>query len=266
MRSVPSRDVDGRNVRDTRVGDVLWGTTGSLLVNTSRQIVIALDPGHGVRISPSSPIDPGAIRSRPSTSDVYEKDIALDYCQLLRASLQRKIDNVSVMLTREEDVPDMNVFHDYPNYPVPGKKHLYFRWMLADSRNADLMISIHCNASKSHTASYFRVIYATEDHLGNAMPGELVAKNIELGGKIISAVSLYPPDKKQLAIDDELKAINGSSVATVLVELGFITNDDDYRIITEQKMRFVEEIATGIMKYVMAHYEVRLLHNPALMQ
>lgn len=85
---------------------------------------IVLDPGHGGH-------DPGAV----GPNGVYEKDIVLDIALRVKKLFQEN-KSIMVFLTRETDVF------------VPLEERTAF----ANSKNADLFISIHANASTNRIA------------------------------------------------------------------------------------------------------------------
>jgi N-acetylmuramoyl-L-alanine amidase len=85
---------------------------------------IVLDPGHGGH-------DPGAVGKR----GLYEKDVVLDIGLKLRKILSKN-KNVKVFMTRDKDVF------------IP----LEARTAFANSKGADIFISIHANASPNRTA------------------------------------------------------------------------------------------------------------------
>jgi len=94
----------------------------------NRKIVIVLDPGHGGK-------DPGA-----TANGLKEKDITLKFAKRIKFYLERD-GRFKVYLTRSSDrfVP------------------LYERSLFAIQKNADMFISIHCNAlpkNRSMTGTY----------------------------------------------------------------------------------------------------------------
>lgn len=86
---------------------------------------IVLDPGHGGH-------DPGAVGRRSK-----EKDIVLQVTLKLGRKIEKEFPGIKVIYTRKSDV--------YPK--------LYERPALANKHNADLFISIHCNAAGSRASS-----------------------------------------------------------------------------------------------------------------
>jgi len=217
---------------------------------------VVIDPGHGGK-------DPGAI-SRYGTR---EKDIALDISRRLKKHLEKE--GLTVYLTRQKDVF------------IP----LYRRARIAESKNADLFISVHANASRYSRAKGFEVYYLSETTDDNARALE-AAENASLefeeeaanGGK--NNLHLNPTacdlilsenrrQSKQLAYymcnitSDELgmkkrgvkKArfvvLKGAMMPAVLVEVGFLTNRRE-----ESKLKrtsFRERIAGAISRSIEAY-------------
>ncbi len=100
------------------------GQTG----NTAPHLrTVVIDPGHGGK-------DPGAPGPDSRRS---EKHIVLKISKLLGAKIKEEYPSVKVVYTRDGDT--------YPN--------LTDRVKIAHDNNADLFISIHCNAAKSKSAS-----------------------------------------------------------------------------------------------------------------
>lgn len=86
-----------------------------------KPFVIMIDPGHGGKDSGT----PGTGRYKAT-----EKDIALDVSLMLGQKIQKELPNVKVVYTRKTDV-----------FPT-----LRSRPIAARNKEADLFISIHCNA------------------------------------------------------------------------------------------------------------------------
>lgn len=112
--------------------------------NNFRIRTVVIDPGHGGH-------DPGC-----SGHGSKEKDIVLAVGKYLSENLSMHYPNLNVMMTRSTDVF------------VP----LHQRAALANDYNADLFISIHCNAfSNQHahgTETYVLGLHATEENLAVA--------------------------------------------------------------------------------------------------
>ena len=96
--------------------------------NTNKIKTIVIDPGHGGK-------DPGTLGTKRYKT--YEKDIALDISLKLGSYIEKYFPEVEVVYTRKTDV----------------FLELWERTEIANNRNADLFISIHCDGFKNSNAS-----------------------------------------------------------------------------------------------------------------
>lgn len=100
---------------------ILLLTCLSYAQNNRNKFVVVIDPGHGGRDSGT----PGTGRYKTT-----EKDIALDVSLALGKMIKSQLPQIEVVYTRDKD-----------NFPT-----LNARAIKANKINADLFISIHCNA------------------------------------------------------------------------------------------------------------------------
>ena len=89
---------------------------------------VVIDPGHGGK-------DPGTMGTK--RYKIYEKDIALDISLKLGKYIEQKFPEIEVVYTRKTDV----------------FLELWERTKIANDRNADLFISIHCDGFKNSEPS-----------------------------------------------------------------------------------------------------------------
>lgn len=101
-----------------------------------RRHVIVIDPGHGGK-------DPGAVSP---DGQMKEKDITLSVSRRLKAQLRRKSPLIKVVLTRSDDT----------------FLTLSERTAIANSLNADLFISIHCNSYSDARAHGLETYYLSK--------------------------------------------------------------------------------------------------------
>ena len=93
---------------------------------SAKDFTVVIDAGHGGK-------DPGAISG---CKKIYEKDVTLKVALMVGEEIQKNYPEVKVMYTRQTD-------------KFVG---LNDRARMANKANADLFISIHCNAAKNRTA------------------------------------------------------------------------------------------------------------------
>ncbi|MEW6210542.1 MAG: N-acetylmuramoyl-L-alanine amidase [Acidobacteriota bacterium] len=125
---------------------------------------IVIDPGHGGH-------DTGTI----SPTGMREKDLVLDVARRLRAYIKRNYPDIEVILTRESD----------------RFVALEERTAIANSRGADLFISIHANASAKRAASGVETFFVSPDRAGEVPPPNQAA------GKEVKPATQNPTDKAQ---------------------------------------------------------------------
>ena len=115
----------------------------------SDNFVIMIDPGHGGRDSGT----PGTGRYKTT-----EKDIALDVSLAFGKMLKQNLSNIDIVYTRSRDV-----------FPT-----LNGRAKVANDKDVDLFISIHCNKSND-----------SDGHTPKSVSCELIGKRFHLLGFLV---------------------------------------------------------------------------------
>ena len=174
---------------------------------------ILLDAGHGGK-------DPGAV----SIGNIEEEDIALDvilkFGKLLESELGFEVD-----YTRIDDT-----------YISPSA-----RLVKINNYNPDVFISVHCNSSSNSQACGVETFYRDEYDL------ELATCVQEA---LIEATGLKDRGIKSDVEDlgRRLAILNNLTVPAILVEIGFISNPEDLRIIQNTDL-IAEAIMEGINRW-----------------
>ena len=218
--------------------------------------VIVIDAGHGGK-------DPGCL-----DNGLMEKDITLDVSKILGSRIEREL-GVKVIYTRTEDefIP------------------LWKRTKIANDSGGKLFISIHVNASpKSSSARGFETFIIRPGKFDDATE---VAQRENKVIELEDAPKKYPKlSKENLIIATMAQAsftkqseylagqiqkelakrftapnrgvkqagfhvLVGASMPNVLVELGFITNKKDHRLLSQKKYRrkMADSIYEAILSY-----------------
>lgn len=222
---------------------------------------IVLDPGHGGH-------DPGAVGPK----NLYEKDVVLDIALKLKKILAGD-PNLEIFLTRETDVF------------IPVEQ----RPAIAISKNADLFLSIHANASPRRDAKGIETYFLnwTNDEEANRVAARENAislkkmKKLNEGRDVLDVMlSDLRRDNKR---DESLKLANfvqqsmvgslnksyshivdhgvkqalfyvlfGAQMPSILVEVSFISNPLEEKLLSKDGYRseLAKSIATGINKYM----------------
>jgi len=219
---------------------------------------IVIDPGHGGK-------DPGTV----SPKGVQEKDINLRMSQEL-ADVLRDDFGYEVLLTRTDDsfIP------------------LAERSRIANKANADLFVSLHCNASLSRKLKGFEVYFLSEDssdphanavarteNAPLALEGESSVPPAKLNALLRSLVrnaninessamgSLIDKHVAQKLSEPSLGVkqagfyvLRGAEMPAVLIEAGFLTNPREEKLLQSEKFR--ARLALGIASAIRA-YDLR---------
>ncbi|WP_286170814.1 N-acetylmuramoyl-L-alanine amidase [Bacillus sp. NTK071] len=180
--------------------------------NLLNGIKIVVDAGHGDH-------DPGASRSK-----LLEKDINLDVSLYLEEKL--KSAGATVVMTRRDD----------------SFLELTERSNIANNISADAFVSVHTNAGPEaahgiETYWYDRYSSAESKALAESIQKRLI--------EVTEA-------RDRGAKNQSFSVIRESRMASVLVEVGFLTNDEEYQLLLTQSYR--EELAEGIYQGVLDYY------------
>ncbi|HXG65346.1 MAG TPA: N-acetylmuramoyl-L-alanine amidase [Blastocatellia bacterium] len=210
---------------------------------------IVIDPGHGGH-------DTGTI----SSGGMREKDLVLDVARRLRAYIKRHYPDIQVILTRETD----------------RFIALEERTAIANSRHADLFISIHANASPSSVASGVETFFVSPDRAKDSTPqpaaspadkpnpvtasitaGNRVAESREFARYIQSGlVRGIGAASPRTAANRGVKhapfvVLMGAAMPSVLAEVSFLSNPRDEALL--QTSQFRERIAASLFAGLRAY-------------
>ena len=175
--------------------------------------VVVIDAGHGG-------LDTGALRG-----SVLEKDITLDIALKVREILQER-GMKKVVMTRTGDTT----------------LSLADRVDIANSKKANIYVSIHVNASVKSEIKGIETHYYTEK-------GYDVAQVIHK--ELMDTVNA----EDRGLFKSKFYVINHTEAPAVLLELGFISNEQERNSLTSNKRQTnsAQAIADGIINYLMEH-------------
>jgi len=216
---------------------------------------IVIDPGHGGK-------DPGAV----GPHGIEEKAVNLLLAQELADVLRQDYD-YEVLLTRTDDTF------------IPLEE----RARLANKHNADLFISLHCNASLSSKLKGFEVYFLSEEasdphadavaRLENAplaLEGKQVPSPSQVKAVLRSLVknaNINEASALGALVDRHLSerlsepslgvkqaafyVLRGAEMPAILIETGFISNAQEERLLQDDAFhkKMIEGIAAGIVAY-----------------
>lgn len=174
---------------------------------------IVIDPGHGgsAEVGGSSP------NNATTPSGVLEKNMTLRMAFLVREALQEAAQagnhTLKVLMTRETD---KNV-------------GLADRARFAKNNNADLLLSLHFNASNAHNARGVETLVDRKPRNTNHTAEVAYARLIQKA--VFNAIKAHDPKTKDRGVKDQsLKALDdnhlGSKTRGCMVEIEFIDRKD----------------------------------------
>lgn len=182
--------------------------------------VIYLDPGHGG-------IDSGA-----TYKNIKEDSINLDYSKKLKEKLEKK--GAIVYLTRYDDY-DLSI-----SKTNRKKSDIINRVNLINNSDANLFISIHLNSENSNLWSGIQVFY---DKINSK--NEILANILQNNLKKVSV------KKRNAKNIENLLLLKKTEIVGVLIELGFISNFNDRKVILSEdyKEKVCDLIVESIEEY-----------------
>lgn len=164
----------------------------------NRPHLVVIDPGHGGA-------DPGAIN--PRLVSVYEKNITLSLAQKFKDIALAGDYLFDVKLTRETD----------------SYVSLDDRVKIANSLNADVFLSFHCNAAEDTRAEGFEVWTSLGTTAADILADEL----------FFELKSAMPDHKARVNFDDgdtdkesNFYVLRNTKMPAVLIEFEFISNNE----------------------------------------
>lgn len=234
------------SVVETPIADVKVGGKGSRIrlseTKSSDKFVLVLDAGHGG-------IDGGA----EGRNGAIEKDITLSFVQDLQEAI-KDIDNIDLILTRDSD----------------QFMSLSARVQIAREAEADLLISIHADSIRQRSlrgASIYTLSREASDefatnladsenltdvlaglHIENA-PDDVTGILVDLARRETQGFSDVMADRIVDDFKGQIRLINNPhrragfrvllapDVPSVLVELGFLSNLTDEKLLTDPEWR-----------------------------
>lgn len=232
--------------------------------NTIRRIV--LDPGHGGK-------DPGAVGYSKTN---FEKEVVLKLAQKLKKKLEQELD-VVVLLSRDKD--------EFVS--------LQQRTKFANENQADLFISLHCNAHRNSKIDGIEVYYLStaktdEARAVEAMENQVVyeyeggqkavkkyddlafiladmAQNehleesyklcVNLQSSLVNSTEAYNRGVKQA----NFYVLRGAFMPAVLIEFGFLSNKKEEKLLIKNSYqnKLINSTFAGIRDFKMKYDQMQ---------
>lgn len=209
------------------INNIMFVPISSTDVVAKKKIVV-LDAGHGGE-------DGGAV----SKSGIVEKDLNL----LIAMKVKNKLEdnNIQVILTRNEDV----MLYTNAELSLAKRKveDINKRIEIANTSNADLLISIHMNSFPQNYCKGWQIFFQQDNKIG-----EQISTYIQDGIK----ETIQTQNNRVPQSINNVKLVNKSKIPAIVVECGFLSNEDEATMLTQDI--YQEKIATGICNGIMKWY------------
>jgi len=211
---------------------------------------ISIDPGHG-----------GEDEGVKGTGGAKEKDLTLSVARRLKAVIEGRL-GIRVLLTRDDD----------RNVPLDE------RTAIGNNNKADLFISVHLNASMRKSTSGASIFCAAFDEAARTAAASHGAERLPTFGGGLRDIELVPWDLAQTRHIDHsmtfatileqqfrgrvplaetpvdrapLRVLESSNMPAVLIELGYLTNADQEKLVTGDAFQngFVQAVYDSIVRF-----------------
>lgn len=206
-------------------------------------ILIALDPGHqgwDIDMSAVEPNAPGSdvmkAKATSGTSGTYsgipEFQLCLDIAVMLKSELENR--GYDVLMTREDNETAISNSE---------------RAILANDAGASISVRIHANGSENPGAQGALALITSPD---NPYTGSLYNDSVRLAELVLESYCAATGLANQgIQQNDTMTGINWSKIPVMILEMGFMTNEEDDLKMADGAFRtkMVQGIADGIDSY-----------------
>ena len=176
---------------------------------------VFINPGH----APNSETDPGAVKDN---TGLRECDVALAVGDLVAHYLKA----AGVGVTNVFQCDSLEEICDQAN-----------------ASGADLFISIHCNSAEAAAATGTETWACAGSSAGHALAACIQNQIVDALGTVDRGVKTATPGVNGLYV------LTNTDAPAVLVELAFISNDEDEQMLVKKQDDFARAIARGVTDY-----------------
>jgi len=201
---------------------------------------ICVDAGHGIAdYSKVEAVAPNSQETKPAfaagTRGINQTEEQLNLKVAKKVEQKLKELGADVYMTRTEAKTDMSNID---------------RAEFANRLNADITIRIHADGSSNKNTRGISMLVPSNDYINNA---DLVEKS-ERAGKLIleEVIAQTGAVNRGIIKRSDLTGFNWSKVPVVLIEMGFMTNPEEDRLLEsdEYQNKIAQGIVNGTIKYL----------------
>lgn len=213
---------------------------------------VILDAGHGGH-------DPGTSYAWGfAGGTVYERDLTLDITKRLYSLLSVSHPQLNLVLTRSDDT----------YVSLEQRSKIAYTTSIPPQTSA-LFVSVHVNSAPSSEASGFEVLTKLQskritlldentpiENIGTLSSNSTIALNRLLNNRNLFVASMFEKSLSEQLVttrnrgvkERDLYVLNASRMPSVLVEVGFLSNEEDARnlLSPQWRQRVAQALATAI--------------------
>ncbi|MBO5733878.1 MAG: N-acetylmuramoyl-L-alanine amidase [Clostridia bacterium] len=203
--------------------------------------VIVIDAGHCIfsqsrqeEIAPGSGVTKPAFVSGTSGANQTEEQLNLSVALRLQAVLEKM--GAKVYMTRTTHESDMSNID---------------RAQFANELNADISVKIHADGSGNTSISGVSVLVPGTKYIRD---NALIDKSRKAGEFVLNEiVSATGANNRGISVRDDMTGFNWSTVPVILVEMGFMTNPQEDKLM--ETSEYQDKIVMGIVNGLKMYFE-----------
>lgn len=212
---------------------------------TLEGLTICIDPGHGKlteKVKKTEPVAPGSEIMKAATASgtvgtvtkITEENLNLSVSLKLRKALAEK--GAKIVMVRENNVCNMTNIE---------------RTKFWNSSGADLTIRIHANGSIDKNVAGVLMMVPGSKYIKDK---DLLEKSALAGKHITEAVLKNTKAESRGTVEStDLTGFNWSQIPVVLLEMGFMTNPDEDRLLNTDN--YQNKIVSGIVEGIESYHK-----------
>ena len=214
----------------------------SATVLSKEKYIVCLDPGHQTKGNPAlEEIAPNSDKKKAKVTTgtkgvvtkKYESELMLEIALKLKTSLESK--GYKVIMTRTKNDVD-----------ISNKERAIF----ANDSKADVYIRLHADGSENKNAAGASVLTSSPKNKYTTK----VQKESEKFSKILLEEYVKSTGAKNRGViyRDDLTGTNWAEVTNTLIELGFMSNEEEDKKLSDEKYqeKIIDGLVNGIEKYL----------------
>ncbi len=219
--------------------DVVAPKEESVIVSSLYGKIIVVDPGHGINsYSKQEPVAPGSSQMKAAFvsgtrgANQTEEQLNLSVGLKLKAALEAK--GATVYMTRETHECDVSNVD---------------RAKMANDLNADIAVRIHADGSENSSARGVSVLVPGNQYIKD---NDLITKSRSAGESVlVSFAESTGAQNRGISVRNDMTGFNWSTVPVILVEMGFMTNPEEDRLMETEdyQNKMVNGMVNGLEKY-----------------